>query len=73
MDVGAIDPLTNRLVKPQTRNTCWPVSMYTNYINPIYNWWNGCCKEDNNSDEVNVHFPFMKPFHLCYTNDMSAS
>jgi len=83
VDIGAIDPITKKIIKPQTRNVCWPLrivmgreteAMYTNYINPVYNWWNACesVNSDNEIDE-NQHFPDLKPFNLCYANDMSAA
>ena len=48
VDIGVIDPVTNRLVKPQTRDAHCPekivlgretTSMHINTINPICNWW----------------------------------
>ena len=51
VDVSATDPLTNRLVNPQTIHACWPAkyslgrettSMRANHINPACNWWDDC-------------------------------
>ena len=80
-DAGATDPSTNRLIKPQSRNACWPLrivlgreneSMHANYINPTHAWWDDCDQLEANGKRLNHHFPDLQPFNLCYTNDMSA-
>ena len=82
VDPASIDPLTQRFIKPQSRNVCWPVKialgketkeMHTKHINPTRNWWDKCDSHNEDEDErINLHFPSMKAFNLCYTNDMSA-
>ena len=47
VDVGAIDPMTDEFIKPQSRNVYWPTRvalgrknelMHTNYINYVCTW-----------------------------------
>ena len=47
VDVGAIETMTDKLIKPQSLNVYWPTSialgretelMRTNHINPVHSW-----------------------------------
>ena len=77
--VGAIFPLANGIVKPQTRSVCWTVrialciettSASANHINPIFNWWDRHYDADEEDQEENENFHALKPFRICYTNGM---
>ena len=81
VDVGAINPITNKFIKPQSCNICWPTRivlgretelMCTNFTNPECTWWDDCDCIDSENQRNNLYFPDLKPFNLCYTNDMSA-
>ena len=74
VDIAAMCLLAKRLVKPQTRNVCWPVrivvgikteAMSTNCVNHVYDWWDDCNNSNENDERINNVCPVMRPFNTC--------
>ena len=76
IDVSAIDPLTNQLMQPQTRNGDQPAriitwkertQMHADCTNPIYQWWG---ETDSQNTETNIMLNECKPFQISCPSDM---
>ena len=81
VDVGAIEPMTDKFTNLQSRTANWPTRtalgrktelMCTNCINHVHSCWGDCDVINSENEGKNLHFLELKPFNLYYTNDMSA-